>query len=162
MTGFVMNGQAHDCFPARNRARATSLVVALGLGLAGCASGGDRMLLSQTPVDPQSPAGPAIQSVLQSPGDFPGFSAIPQAPTDLDSTGSLKAKVAAEMSAGQAVAAEAAPATWTLGSTEAFASLAIADANASGLHPPTPAEIAESEAFAKALRARAKPPSRPR
>ena len=120
------------------------------------------MLLSQAPVDPRSPAGPAIQSVLQSPGGFPSFSAIPPAPTDLASAGQLKVTVEAEQAAGLAVRAQAAPDTWTLDSTDAFAARAVADANAGGIHPPTAAEIAESEAFAKAMRARAKPPSRPR
>ncbi len=157
-----MNGQAHDCFPGRNRLFATSLVVALGVGLAGCVTAGERMLLSQAPVDPKSPAAPAIQSVLQSPGGFPGFAAIPSAPTDLASVGQLKAKVEAEQAVGLAVTAQAGPETWTLDSTDAFAARAVAEANAGGIHPPTAAEIAESEAFAKAMRARAKPPSRPR
>ncbi len=162
MTELVMNGQARDCFLERKRLLAGCTVAVLALWLSGCATASGRLPLSQIPVDPRSPAAPAIQAVVDLPQQNPSFAAIPVPPGDVSSTAQLKAVVTAEKAAGRDLAEAVAPDTWMLQDTDSFAARAVADANASGLHPPTAAEIAESEAFAKAMRARAKPPSRPR
>jgi len=162
MTELVMNGQARDCFLERKRLLAGGAVAALALSLSACSTTSGPLPLSQIPVDPKSPAAPAIQAVLDMPAQDPSFASMPASPGDVSSNTELKAVVSAEQAAGRDLAVAVAPESWTLQDTDSFAARAVADANASGIHPPTAAEIAESEAFAQAMRARATPPSRPR
>ncbi|HRD47158.1 MAG TPA: hypothetical protein PLF78_11805, partial [Caulobacter sp.] len=96
------------------------------------------------------------------PGAWPIFADIPEIPADVRAAAAWRQAVADQETEGldtrRAVAAE----TWSLTATEAFAEQQRAEANALDLHAPTDAEIAESEAYARALRKRATPPPPPR
>ncbi|MBI1408011.1 MAG: hypothetical protein GC145_17990 [Caulobacter sp.] len=138
-------------------------VAALGAAsLAACAAHGVRSPFVQAPINKTSPAAEQIEAVLAHPGGFPTFASIPPLPADAPDPAVVKARVEDQQAEGQYTQRMAGPDTWTLNNSEAFARQARADAAAGGIHPPTDAEIAESEAFAKAMRARAKPPPRPR
>jgi hypothetical protein len=157
MTGFVMNGQPRDLLSVR-----LALLGGASLLLAACSSTIGRLPLDTPPVDPASPAAAQVEAVLKEPGGFPRFSDIPQIPSDLPASEAFKADVQDQEAEGLATAQAAAPETWHLDASDAFAARARSDAAAGGIRPPTQAEIAESEAFARAMRDRAKPPPRPR
>jgi hypothetical protein len=117
---------------------------------------------SAAQVDPGSPAAAAVAKGAAESGPWPTFAGIPQVPGDIRSSASWREAIADQEAEGLYTARNAAPETWSLTATEAFEANARQEANPLGLHAPTAAEMAESEAFARSLRKRATPPPSPR
>lgn len=158
-----MNGQARDLLTSRKAILVGAATMALGaLSLAGCATPTVRSPFVQAPINKTSPAAGQIEAVMARPGTFPTFAAIPPIPADLPDPAVLKARIEDQQAEGLYTTRTAAPETWYLDDSDAFAARARAEAELGDIHPPTAAEMAESEAFARALRERAKPPPRPR
>lgn len=158
-----MNGQARDLLSSRKAMVSRAAMLVLGAAsLVACATPGARSPFVQAPINKTSPAAEQIEAVLARPGGFPTFAAIPPMPADAPDPAAIKARVEDQQAEALYTQRMTAPETWTLRDSEGFALQARADAAAGDIHPPTDAEIAESEAFAKAMRARAKPPPRPR
>lgn len=159
-----MNGQPRDLLS--NRKMLLAGVGAVGmvtLSLGGCSTyEAAKAPFRTVPINETSPAAEQIKTVLAKPGDYPTFAGIPAVPTDLPTADAFKTEIRDQQAAGAALLRDTAPETWTLDASDAFAARAQSDAGAGDIHPPTDAEIAESEAFAKAMRDRARPPSRPK
>lgn len=153
-----MNGQARDLLLSRKTLLAGACLLTLGA----CATPAVRSPFVEAPINKTSPAAEQIEQVLANPGGYPTFASMPPIPADLPDPAAIKAQVEDQQADGLYTTRTAAPETWYLDASEAFAERARADANAGGIRPPTDAEMAESEAFARAMRARAKPPPRPR
>lgn len=113
-------------------------------------------------VDPKSAAAAEVAAVLDNPGPWPTFAGIPQVPADVRDSAAWRAAVEDQEAEGLYTSRNGAEDTWSLTATEAFEAEARAAANPLGLHAPTDAEMAESEAYARALRKRATPPPSPR
>lgn len=153
-----MNGQAR--IPL-SRLFSASVLVLGALSLAACVSPSGRQVFAEVPVNPTSPAKAQIEAVLARPAaDFPTFASIPAPPADLPTVDSVKAEVEEQQTEALYVTNSTAPETWDLDANDAFAARAKADAG--DLQPPTDAEIAESERFVAAAKARAKAPPKPK
>jgi hypothetical protein len=113
-------------------------------------------------VDPASSAGAAVVAADADPGPWPTFADIPELPADLRSAEAWRDAVAEQEADGLFTRRNAAEETWSLNDTEAFAARLRAEVAAVDVHAPTDAEMAESAAYARALRARATPPPLPR
>lgn len=113
-------------------------------------------------IDAQSPAAAAVQAEAAKPHPWPTFADIPPLPADVRDAAGWKVAVSDQEAEGLYTRRNAAEGTWSLTGTEAFAARAQAEINVIDVHAPTAAEIAESEAYARALRARATPPPPPR
>ncbi len=150
-----MNGQARDLMSLR-----LALLCGAALALSACASVSSKLPAGEAPLAATSPAAARIEAILAKPGDFPTFASIPPMPADVPTDAGFKSQVEADLAVAAETTASTAPDTWQLDASDAFAARAAADAG--GVRPPTDAEIAESEAFARASRDRAKPPPRPR
>jgi hypothetical protein len=139
-----------------------ALLAGAGLLLCACASLPNLDQSFATPaIDQKSPAAAAVADILKAPGDYPTFASIPEPPTDLKSAEQYKADVTGQQQTADALIAATAPSTWTLSETDAFAAQAMAEAKVETVTAPTDAEVASSEAYARALRAKASPPPRP-
>ena len=74
----------------------------------------------------------------------------------------MRAAVVAQQRAGDALTRAVAPNTWELKDTEAYAAKARREVKPPAFEPPTDADRAATEAFARAARGRASaPPSQP-
>jgi hypothetical protein len=138
-----------------------ALLLGVAGGLTACAS----LPLepgSNVAVDPRSPAAAEVTEALKTPGPWPTFAGIPQISEDVRNSASWRAAIEDQEADGVYTSRMAAEGAWSLTATEAFEAEARAEANALGLHAPTDAEMAESEAYARALRKRATPPPSPR
>jgi hypothetical protein len=135
-----------------NAVRLTCGLVALGGGalLAGCVGNP----FATHPVDPASPVAAEVAQLSRKDGKFPTFASIPNAPKDVRPAPQYGRAAASISAAGQALIAATEPSTWTLQGTDEFAEKARRDAGPA-LQPANPAE---ADAFAKALRERATPP----
>jgi hypothetical protein len=103
-----------------------------------------------------------VAAAVADPGPWPTFAGIPQLPADLRSPEAWRDAVAEQEADGLFTRRNAAPDTWILSESEAFAADLRARVASVDVHAPTDAEMAESEAYARALRARATPPPLPR
>lgn len=113
-------------------------------------------------IDPASSAAPAVAAAVADPGPWPTFADIPELPADLRSAQAWRDAVAEQEADGLSTRRDTAEGTWSLTATEAFAADLRARVAEVDVHAPTDAEMAESEAYARALRARATPPPLPR
>ena len=113
-------------------------------------------------IDPKSAAASEVAAVLENPGPWPTFARIPQIPADVRNSAAWRAAVEEQEADGLYASRNGAEDSWSLNGTESFETRARADANPLNLHAPTDAEMAESEAYARALRKRATPPPSPR
>lgn len=113
-------------------------------------------------IDAQSPAAAAVQAEAAKPRAWPTFADIPPPPADVRDAAGWREAVVDQEAEGTYTARNAAEDTWSLTATESFAARAKAEVDAVSVHAPTDAEIAESEAYARALRKRATPPPPPR
>ena len=113
-------------------------------------------------VDAKSPAAARIEAAVSTEAPWPTFAGIPEIPSDIRDSAAWRAAIEDQQAEGLYTSRNAAEDTWSLTATEAFEAEARAAANPLGLHAPTDAEIAESEAYARALRKRATPPPSPR
>ncbi|MGI9168648.1 MAG: hypothetical protein ACR2FH_00530 [Caulobacteraceae bacterium] len=91
---------------------------------------------------------------------YPTFCSIPPTPTDVRDAAAFRGAVAKARIAGANLARPSAPSTFSLQDTGDFA--ASAREEAAPPPPITTPDQADAEAFAKAARARATPPHRPR
>ncbi|MFZ5669878.1 MAG: hypothetical protein ACOY4K_10315 [Pseudomonadota bacterium] len=113
-------------------------------------------------IDPRSPAAAEVARSIAEPGPWPTFAGIPETPQDLRASAAWRTAVQDQEAEGLYTSRTAAEDTWSLTATEAFEARAREEANPLGLTPPTEAEMAASEAYARALRKRATPPPSPR
>lgn len=126
--------------------------VCLGAAIvAGCANVNP---FATAPVDPQSPAAQAVLAAARADRDYPKFSDIPAAPTNVRGPRAWATAVSDVEGARSELYAETAPDTWSLSGTEAFAAKARADV----APPPVAGAPANTEAFARDARERATPP----
>lgn len=153
-----MNGDARTFW----RTVRLALLASAAGGLTACADLPKLEPGASARIDPKSPAAAEVAKAVQEPGPWPTFAGIPAVPVDVRSSAAWREAVQDQEAEGVYTARMAAPDTWSLTDTAAFEALARAEANPLGLTPPTAAEMAESEAFARALRKRATPPPSPR
>ncbi len=113
-------------------------------------------------IDPASPAAAAVAAAAANPGPWPTFAGIPEMPADVRTASQWGEAVADQEADRLLTQRNVAPDTWSLTDTEGFAADLRAKVAEIDVHAPTDAEIAESEAYARALRARATPPPLPR
>jgi hypothetical protein len=113
-------------------------------------------------IDPRSRVAAEVARAARTPGPWPTFAGIPEIPDDVRGSAAWRAAVADQEAEGVFTSRDAAEDTWSLTATEVFEARAREEANPLGLQPPTDAEMAESEAYARALRKRATPPPSPR
>lgn len=133
------------------------LIVGFAAGATACASP-----FKTAPVDPSSPVAAAVASAAKTKGTRRKLSEIPAIPSDIPTADQIRAAVAQQQAAGEALTRATAPSTWELKDTESYASKARRDANPPAFDAPTEADRANTEAFARAARGRASaPPSRP-
>jgi hypothetical protein len=104
--------------------------------------------------DPASPVAAEVNQRSRAATKFPTFASIPNPPKDIRPAPQYGRAARGTAAAGQALLDATAPGTWTLKDTDAFASKAQKDVGPA-LEPANPAD---AEAFAKALRERATPP----
>ena len=140
---------------------ATGKIVRLGvlIGLVTLTTSACVSPFATAPVDPSSPIADATRAAARQKGRRPTFSDIPAMPTDVRAAAGFKAAVDAQQAAGAQVRRDAAPETFTLTGTEAYAARARSAARAPDFGAPTDADRAETEAFAQAARSRASAPS---
>jgi hypothetical protein len=103
-----------------------------------------------------------VAEAAKTPGPWPTFADIPEVPGDVRDPAGWRAAVADQNALGAETLRGGAEDTWSLTATEAFRARAQAEVDSVKVHAPTAAEIAESEAYARALRKRATPPPSPR
>lgn len=139
-----------------------SLLAGAAGGLTACADLPKLEPGASAEVDPRSPAAAEVTAAIHDPGPWPTFAGIPQIPEDVRESSAWRAAIADQEAEGLSTRRDAAEETWSLTATEAFEADARQQANPLGLQPPTDAEMAESEAYARALRKRATPPPSPR
>lgn len=152
-----MKGEARIFWTATR----SMLLAGTALGLAACASVTALEPGANARIDPASPAAAAVAEAARTPGPWPTFADIPQVPADLRDAAAWRAAVVDQESEGAAATRDGADG-WSLTATEAFTARAQAEIDTVKVHAPTAAEVAESEAYARALRARATPPPSPR
>ena len=153
-----MNGDARTFW----RTTRLALLASAAGGLTACASLPELEPGATAQIDPRSPAAAEVTEALKTPGPWPTFAGIPQIPTDVRTSAQWRAAIEDQEAEGLYTTRMAAADSWSLTATEAFEADARAEANPLGLQAPTDAEMAESEAFARALRKRATPPPSPR
>ena len=149
-----MNGNARIFW----RTGRAALLSGATAALAGCATRPGARSDASGGVDPASPAAAQVAAAARRPGPAPLLSDIPPAPTDVRAPSAWRAAIEDQEAEGVFIRRSVAEGAWTLADSEAFAVRARAEIEAAGLRPPTDAEIAESEAFARAMRKRAIPP----
>ena len=153
-----MNGDARTFW----RTMRLALLAGAAGGLTACADLPKLEPGANAQVDPRSPAAAQVNEALKTPGPWPTFAGIPRIPDDVRNSAQWRAAIEDQQAEGVYASRAAAADTWSLTATEAFEANARAEANPLGLHAPTDAEMAESEAYARALRKRATPPPSPR
>lgn len=153
-----MNGDARTFW----RTLRLALLAGAASGLTACADLPKLEPGASAAIDPKSPAAAQVGEALKHPGPWPTFAGIPDVPDDVRTSAAWRAAIEDQQAEGLYTARNAAEDTWSLTATEAFEAQARAEANPLGLKPPTDAEMAESEAYARALRKRATPPPSPR
>jgi len=153
-----MNGDARTFW----RSLRLALLAGVAGGLTACAELPKLEPGSSARIDPQSPAAGQVAEALKHPGPWPTFAGMPEVPDDVRNSAAWRAAIADQEAEGVFTSRNGAEDTWSLTATEAFEAEARAEANPLGLHAPTDAEMAESEAYARALRKRATPPPSPR
>lgn len=153
-----MNGDARTFW----RTIRLTLLAGAATGLVACADLPRLEPDVSAKIDPKSPAADEVARAMQTPGPWPTFAGIPEIPDDVRGSAAWRRAIQDQEAEGLYTTRSAAPDTWSLTATEAFEARMREEANPLGLTPPTDAEMAESEAYARALRKRATPPPSPR
>jgi hypothetical protein len=153
-----MEGDTHIFW----RAGRLALLAGAALTLGGCVAIEAVEPGAGAAINPDSSAGPAVAAAINDPGPWPTFANIPQLPDDLRTPEAWRDAVADQEADRLFTERNVAADTWSLSGTEAFAAGLRATVAEVDVHAPTDAEMAESEAYARALRARATPPPLPR
>jgi len=155
-----MNGDRHRTWREKGR---LLLCVAAGSMLCACMSLPDVVEpYAGAPVDPNSPAAAQVQAAAAAATEYPTFAAIPQVPVDLRSNDAWRLLLRGTEHDRETLLAETAPSTFSLNDTAAFAQQTRALIDYDPADVPTAADAAATEAWARAMRARATPPPRPR
>jgi hypothetical protein len=154
-----MNGDTHRIWRGKGR---LLLCAASVLTLCACTSVPLVEPYANAEVDPTSTAAAQVQAAAAQRRDYPTFEDIPQMPTDLRSEGGWQLAVTATEQDRVELLNAAAPSTFSLSGTEAFAAAQRARIDIDPSDIPTAADAAATEAWARAMRARATPPPRPR
>lgn len=154
-----MNGQT-----GKFRRQFQKLLLCAGgaLALAGCVELPKIEPYSGAAINPNSAAAAEVARAAANPGPYPTFEDIPPFPADMRAPAAWRSAVQATEADRVTLLAETAPETWALNDSDGFVARTLADADVDWDDVPTEADIAESEAFARSLRARAIPPPRPR
>jgi len=153
-----MNGDARTFWQTLRLA----LLAGAAGGLTACADLPKLEPGADAAIDPRSAAAAEVTAVIANPGPWPTFVGIPLIPEDVRNSAAGRAAVEEQEADGLYTSRNSAEDTWSLSATESFETRAREEANPLGLHAPTDAEMAESEAYARALRKRATPPPSPR
>jgi hypothetical protein len=103
-----------------------------------------------------------VAAAVADPGARPTFASIPEIPTDVRAAPAWRQAVEDQEADRLFTQRNVAEDNWSLSETEAFAADLRAWVAEVDVHAPTDAEMAESDAYARALRARATPPPLPR
>lgn len=148
-----MNAQAGDLVKAREKAKSLRLLLCLGAAAALGACVSDP--LANAPVDPASPVAKEVSAVANTDRPYPRFSEIPKRPTDERPVAAWASAARDVQGAGQELAAQTAPETWTLHNTESFAAQAQAAVRD---EPASERAGGDTETFAREQRERATPP----
>jgi hypothetical protein len=133
-----------------------SLTTATALALGGCVS----MTGFNAPIDKSSPVADKVAAVSAAPGAYPKWSAFPPAPKDVPTASEFAARAAGERNVQGDELAAAGKLRWTLSGTAAFAAAARAEIDPRLATPAPSNETALAEAFAKAQRDAATPPTK--
>ena len=134
-----------------------ALTVGLAAGAAACAN---PFVTAQ--VDPASPIAAQVAAAAKSREPRIKLVQIPAVPKDIPTDAQIRARVASQTAAGEALTKAVAPGTWELKDTQPYADKAYRDVKPPAFEAPTDADRAATEAFAKAARGRASaPPSQP-
>jgi len=130
------------------------------LAIAGCTNLAS-FSVGALPVPPGSPVALAVEDAVRNPGPIPSFASVPAAPANPPTPQSqaADAAVVGDQVAALDRAVAAMPVLQT-GAVEAYADQTRA--RLGNIQPPTAAELAQIDAFARAARARATPPPAPR
>lgn len=144
------------------RAGRLALLAGAAMMLTACQAVAELEPGADAQIDPNSPAAEIVARAAAEPGEWPTFADIPEIPADVRNSEAWRAAVQDQEAEGLYTARNAADDTWSLSGSEAFAAEQRAKVAEVNVHAPTAAEIAESEAYARALRARATPPPSPR
>lgn len=133
------------------------LIVGFAAGASACASP-----FKTAPVDSSSPVAAAVESAAKTKGPRRKLSEIPAIPSDIPNADQIRAAVAQQQTAGEALTRATAPSTWELKDTESYATKARREVTPPAFEAPTDTDRANTEAFARAARGRASaPPSQP-
>lgn len=154
-----MNGDTHRILPGKGR---LLLCAASALALGACTGFSPVEPYSGARVDPNSTAAAQIEAGAAQSTAWPTFEGIPQTPTDVRSPEGWRLAVTATEGDRLELLRATAPGTFSLDGTEAFAASQRARIDIDASDIPTAADAAETEAWARAMRARATPPPRPR
>jgi hypothetical protein len=117
--------------------------------------------VGELPVAPGSPVALAVEEAVRNPGPIPSFASVPPIPSN-PPTAQSQAADAGYVESRVAELNRAIASMPPIGEREVESYAARARAELAGVEPPTDAERAEIEAFARAARARATPPPAPR
>jgi hypothetical protein len=128
--------------------------VALAVACAAIAGGCAGNPFDSAKIDPTSPVAGEVSRLARANSDFPSFSEIPPVPADVRPVRLYGRAAQKAREARTELEQSTAPSSWTLQSTEAFASGARSAAGAE----PAPVTSGATEAFAEDLRRRATPP----
>ena len=127
------------------------------MSIGGC---GTADLMTSTKIDTRSKVADQVAALTQASGPYPTFDGIPAMPTDLRPVKAWGEGAKQVETALADLERATAPGTWSLSGTERFAAHARSQIDMS---PELAASsVAETEAFARALRKRATPPPPPK
>ncbi|WP_395943621.1 hypothetical protein [Brevundimonas sp.] len=136
----------------RKKTRLTALMICLA-PLAACAG-------SFAPkTDPSSAIAPRVQELVDANRHYPSWENFPAAPTDLPAATQVAAQVQTLQGQGGTLGGEVARIDWTLGDAETLAAEARAQVGAIPVSPDSARTQADIDAFAQALRDRARAPA---
>lgn len=153
-----MEGETHIFW----RAGRLAFLTGAAMSLAACVSVDVFEPGANAAIDPSSPAAAAVAAAVADPGARPTFASIPEMPTDVRPASAWRQAVEDQEADRLFTQRNGAEDSWSLAGTEAFAADLRARVAEIDVHAPTDAEMAESDAYARALRARATPPPLPR
>lgn len=153
-----MEGETHIFW----RAGRLALLTGAAMSLAACVTVDAFEPGANATIDTSSPAAAAVAAAVADPGPRPTFANIPEIPTDVRPASAWRQAFDDQEADRLFTQGNVAEDTWSLSATEAFAADLRARVAEVDVHAPTDAEMAESDAYARALRARATPPPLPR
>ncbi|HYG27550.1 MAG TPA: hypothetical protein VD906_11645 [Caulobacteraceae bacterium] len=138
------------------------LLCAAAMSLCACMGLPEVEPYGEEPVDANSAAAASIAEQAARESEWPTFAGIPQLPADVRPPQAWSAAVAGTEADRAGLLAAVAPSTWSLSGTEAFAERIRSSLDLRPGDVPSASQRAETEAWARQMRARATPPPRSR